>query len=152
MKKFINSFTSTVTSLGWLVLSGFLLMQSLVPSLVSADADPPPGPPPPPPAGGGGGGFGQLIDLAEQLKVFVDILVVVVITVALLFFFWGLALFILSAGDEEKRAQGKKVMLWGIIALTVIIAIWGLVTFLAETFGINPADNPDALPGVFPAP
>jgi hypothetical protein len=99
--------------------------------------------------GGGGGGFGQLIELANDLKVFVDILTVVVITVALLFFFWGLALFILSAGDEEKRAQGKKVMLWGVIALTVIVAIWGLVTFIADTFGVDVLDAPT---GGFPAP
>lgn len=58
----------------------------------------------------------------------------VVATLALLFFFWGLAKFIMNVSDETKRAEGKSIMVWGIIALFVMIAVWGLVGILENTF------------------
>ncbi len=97
--------------------------------------------------GGSAGGFQNLIDLATSFKAFLDILTVVVIAAALVFFFWGLALFILSAGDEEKRSKGKQVMLWGIIALTIIVAVWGIVTWLLDAFGITAIET-TITPGV----
>ena len=56
---------------------------------------------------------------------------------ALLGFFWGLGMFIWSAGDEKKRGQGRNVMIWGIIALFVLISITGLLNILQTTFSLN---------------
>ena len=50
----------------------------------------------------------------------------IVIALALLFFFWGLAKFILHADDENERAKGKNIMVWGIVALFVIVTVWAL--------------------------
>ncbi len=52
-------------------------------------------------------------------------------------FLWGALKFILNAGEEEKRNQGKQFMLWGIIALAVMISVWGLVNIVTETFDIG---------------
>jgi hypothetical protein len=38
---------------------------------------------------------------------------------------------------EEKRKAGKSFMIWGLIALFVMVSIWGLVGVLSNTFGIN---------------
>jgi hypothetical protein len=59
---------------------------------------------------------------------------VLVLALALLFFFWGVAKFILNADNDEKRTEGKKVMIWGIIALFVMVSVWGLINILANTF------------------
>jgi len=66
------------------------------------------------------------------------LLVPVVIALALLYFFWGLAKFILRADDEAEREKGKQIMLWGIIALFVILTIWGIIAVLQTTF-VRPA-------------
>ena len=50
--------------------------------------------------------------------------VVLVVALALLFFLFGLAKFILNASNEEKRSEGKGVMVWGIIALFVMLFVW----------------------------
>ncbi len=50
------------------------------------------------------------------------------------FFFWGVVLFILNAGNEEKRTSGKQKMLWGIIALFVIFSVWGIIAILQSAF------------------
>ena len=66
-----------------------------------------------------------------------DIVIPIVITLALIYFFWGLAKFILSAGDEEKRKESRGIMIWGIIALFVMVSVWGLVRFIGGTFGVQ---------------
>ena len=77
----------------------------------------------------------------------------IIVALALLYFFWGLAQYILAAGDETKQADGKRIMIWGIIALFVIVSVWGLVQVLNTTFGINQEDlSSGDIPGVDIAP
>jgi hypothetical protein len=53
-------------------------------------------------------------------------------------FVWGVVkFFFINADEEAKRAQGKQYMIWGIIALAVMLSIWGLVSILGATFGIK---------------
>ena len=74
----------------------------------------------------------------------IDGLTPVVVGLALLFFFWGLALFILNAGDEEKRSKGRSIMIWGVIAIFVILTVFGLVSVLQETFSLESDLDPDS--------
>jgi hypothetical protein len=52
-------------------------------------------------------------------------------------FIWGVIKFVINPSEEVKREQGRQFMLWGVIALTVMVCVWGLVAILANTFGIN---------------
>jgi len=62
----------------------------------------------------------------------------IVAGLALLYFFWGLAKFILRAGEEKGREEGKQIMMWGIIALFVMVSIWGIVGFISDDlFGVG---------------
>jgi len=61
-------------------------------------------------------------------------IVPVFFVLAVFLFLWGLAVFILNAGNEEKRSEGKKRMMWGIIAIFVIFSIWAIVKILQLTF------------------
>jgi len=61
----------------------------------------------------------------------------VVMALAFLFFLWGLAKFILKAGEPEERKKGYQVMLWGIIAFVVMSGIWGIVALVERSFGIG---------------
>ena len=70
---------------------------------------------------------GTLRDLASHVAVFL-------FSLALLVFLWGVAKFILKADNDTERAKGKQVMLWGLIALFVMLSVWGIVYILAQTF------------------
>jgi len=61
----------------------------------------------------------------------------IIVALALLFFFWGLAIYILNTGDEEKKSQGRTIMIWGIIALFVMVSVWGLVRVVSDTFDVD---------------
>ena len=66
-----------------------------------------------------------------------NLLIPVVFGLALLFFFWGMAQFILHSDEEKVREDGKSRMLWGIVALFVIVSIYGIINFIGGTLGIN---------------
>jgi hypothetical protein len=70
----------------------------------------------------------------------------------ILFFFYGLALYILKAGDPEKAQEGKSIMIWGILALFVMTSIYGIVGFLQRSTGTDaPAvSNPVVVPNFVP--
>ena len=73
-----------------------------------------------------------------------DLLLPVVVVLALLYFFYGLAKYILASDSDEGRAAARNIMIWGIIALFVIVSVWGLVRIIQTTFGLE--DSPNTIP------
>lgn len=69
-------------------------------------------------------------------------IVPILLTLALIYFMWGLVKYIMSAGDEKARGDGKYMMIWGIIALFVMVAVWGLVASLGKIIGIESETAP----------
>ena len=58
----------------------------------------------------------------------------VVIGLAMLFFLWGTAQFLFSGGDEKKLQDTKRLMMWGIITLFVMVSVWGIVDIIQTEF------------------
>ncbi len=67
-------------------------------------------------------------------------------TLATLFFLWGVVQYMLADANESKRETGKQYMVWGIIALTVMLSVWGLVNLLGNTFGLDTGFVPQVSP------
>ena len=57
--------------------------------------------------------------------------------IALLVFLWGLMRFIFNLGSEAKTEEGKNLMIWGVISLFVMVAVWGLVRFIQSNLDIT---------------
>src|SRR3989338_305331 len=75
----------------------------------------------------------------------ITLLIPVVVGFALLSFFWGLVRFIFHVGGDEKAVEeGKRIMTWGLIALFVMISVWGIIAFVQGELlpGGNSAPNP----------
>lgn len=58
----------------------------------------------------------------------------VIMALAFLYFLWGGAQLIFSMGDENGRKAGKATLLWGGIALFIMVTVWSLVAIIAKTF------------------
>lgn len=56
---------------------------------------------------------------------------------AFLFFVYGIVRAFFSY-NEEKRQEGKKFALWGIIGLVVLFSVWGFVKLLLTALAGNP--------------
>ncbi len=58
---------------------------------------------------------------------------------AIVAFIWGvIQYYLIGAQDSEtKKAKGRDFMIWGILALTVMVSVWGLVQILGNSFNIK---------------
>lgn len=84
--------------------------------------------------------LGTIRALTQSVGDIVNLLIPIAFALAVLFFFWGLATYILGAEDNKEVA--KKRMIWGVVAIFVMASIWGLVNFIAGTFGVDNGDQP----------
>jgi hypothetical protein len=66
------------------------------------------------------------------INIFVT-LVPIIIAIAVVVFFWGIIKFIAHASDERERESGKQLIIWGMIALFVMVSLWSLVGFIQES-------------------
>lgn len=84
----------------------------------------------------------------ELIGVFVDLmtaLMPVILGLALLSFFWGLVKFVSKAGDAKSHADGKNLIVWGLIGIFVMLSFTGIIYFFYSDLGFN-ASHPFGLP------
>ena len=85
---------------------------------------------------GAGGATGNatrgLLDVITQISELVATAIPIVIGLGLLLFLWGVLRHLLTK-DEIQKEEARKFMLWGIIALFVMTAVWGFVNILKST-------------------
>lgn len=107
----------------------FLIFSLLVPSLAFAQM-----------------GIGRLL---QDFGALINPTIGVLVAIGLLVFLWGLVKFIFRVGGDEKAVEdGKRLMLWGLVALFVMVSVWGIVAFLEDAFLPGPSFAPGATPPV----
>lgn len=85
--------------------------------------------------------LGNINRLMRSIGDLVDLALPIVVGIALLAFFWGLVKYIFAQGNEESKADAKKIMIWGLVALFVMVSVWGLVRFIGNALGIQQGDT-----------
>jgi len=68
--------------------------------------------------------------LVEKLVHFIEGLIPLLIGVALIAFFWGLINFIYKSQDSHAHNNGKALIIWGLIAMFVLISVWGIIRLM----------------------
>lgn len=81
--------------------------------------------------------LGNLTTLVTNLKGLVNSILPLLLAVGVMYFFWGLVTFIRAAGDPKKADEGKSIMIWGIVALFVMVSLWGILTWLTQTANLT---------------
>lgn len=71
-------------------------------------------------------------------------------TLAIVAFIWGVIQFYLNPDNEEKRKKGKSFIVGGLIALFVMISVWGIIAIFTNTFkfGDKNTIKETQLPGI----
>jgi hypothetical protein len=99
--------------------------------------------------------FAALDGVKGLLKAFSELLnpvITIIFGIALIYFFWGVTQFILNdAGNEKTREDGKKKMIWGVVALFVFVSIYGILRFVGELVDIPVGGSGGSSP-TLPAP
>lgn len=74
-------------------------------------------------------------DFVKIITDLIGLLVIIVFVLTMLVFFWGLIKnLILKSAEPDKLRAGKSTLLWGITALVVMSALWGILALLQRTF------------------
>ena len=89
----------------------------------------------------------KLQDLLCYLtRIINDSVIPLVFAIAVVIFVWGVVHYVINSSEEAKKEKGRQFMLWGIIALAVMVSVWGLVGILTATFGIDGSVLPQVKP------
>ena len=94
--------------------------------------------------------FAQVTSLfqagTEITRLINTVLVPLVFAIAFIVFIWGIFQYFIAGGhDEEAKEKGRSLMLYGIIGFFVMIAVWGLVNILVNTFDLQ-KNGPSFIP------
>lgn len=57
----------------------------------------------------------------------------ILIGLAVLLFLYGIVRYIMDGKNPEGRSDASKFMVWGIVAIFVMVSVWGLVGLLTTT-------------------
>lgn len=76
----------------------------------------------------------KFIDIVRIFVNLLEVIVYALMSFSLLVFLYGLSRYMLGAGDDSKREESRTYIIYGIIGLFVMIAMWGLVGVLTSTF------------------
>ena len=79
------------------------------------------------------GARGLIIYLSNFIKGVTSL----IIGLTLLVFVWGIFKLVFSSKDSKEREQAKGFIVWGVVALAVMVSVWGLVNLLTSSFGLG---------------
>lgn len=89
----------------------------------------------------GGTSSGNLIaGLLSIAKKTLDTIIPIIIVLGVIYFIWAVIQYV-TVKDEEERGKARSHMIMGLIALFVIVSIWGLIGFIATTTGVGQGGN-----------
>ncbi len=115
MKKIVTSTILAVSS----IASAFAQYTAVVPSVTTVNDS----------------AIGQFLGLITKIT---NALIPIAVSLAVLAFFWYLIKFIwYGKEDAESKKVGLAGMGWSVVALFVMVSIWGLVGFLGSITGVG---------------
>ncbi|MEK7208012.1 MAG: hypothetical protein AAB699_00510 [Patescibacteria group bacterium] len=68
--------------------------------------------------------------VANKFGEIVNVVIPFLIGIAFVAILFGIFTYLRSAGDAEKLAEGRRVAIWGVIALFLMLSFWGFVIMI----------------------
>ena len=77
-------------------------------------------------------------------KVVINPIIIFLFAVALVYFVYGLLQYLSSPDSEEVRKKSKSHMIWGVVGLFIMVAVFGIMRLILSTVGENKIKINDA--------
>ncbi len=72
------------------------------------------------------------------LSIINTIVLPIIISVSFITFVWGVYNYFIAGGaNPEKRREGTKFLMYGIVGLAIIFSVWGLVAVFSSVFNLT---------------
>ena len=76
------------------------------------------------------------MDIIETIKPeILNPLIVLLFAVAGVYFVYGVAMFVRAQKSEKGQEEGKSHLMWGIIGIFLMIAVYSIINLIANTVG-----------------
>lgn len=75
-------------------------------------------------------------DIVARLIGVISLGIPILFALSVLVTLFGATLLIANAGSEDKRQQGRTILIWGIIFIVVSSGLWSIVLIIRQTFGL----------------
>lgn len=73
----------------------------------------------------------------KVVDLIIDPLILLVFAAGFFLFMWGLVKFLWNSREGEINDDGKQHMLWGVVGMLIMVSVYGILTILTSTFGID---------------
>ncbi len=75
--------------------------------------------------------FAGLVDSFTDL---INGLVGLLVGVAMIIFLWGIVKYIYQSASPKARGYGRDMMVWGLVAMFVMVSVWGILGMAQTAF------------------
>ncbi len=73
-------------------------------------------------------------------RIIINPLITFLFALAVLFFLYGVFEFLMNQDNEEKKTQGKRHMIWGILGMTIMMGVFAIMNMIVRTTGVKGID------------
>lgn len=70
-------------------------------------------------------------------RLLIQPLIILLVTAGVAYFIWGVAMFLMSAGDAKKRQEGTQHLIWGVVGVLIMVACIGILQLVLSTFQLR---------------
>lgn len=86
----------------------------------------------------GGRTPGTFAELVSMLIGFISMLIPVLFALTILFLSWSLIkAWVINGGDQGSVEEGKQVAIAGVVALVVMVGVWGIIAIIQSSLGLD---------------
>ncbi len=94
----------------------------------------------------------DVTSILQQTEIILNRVIPILMIIATIVFLWGVIRYITAQGDEDKVGEGRKFIVFGLIGLFIMVAIWGVVRALVSQFGVGGGIIPPGPGDIRPSP
>ncbi|MFZ2593331.1 MAG: hypothetical protein WAX38_00970 [Minisyncoccia bacterium] len=81
----------------------------------------------------------SVLDLIVQI--FINPIVILIFSLGFMMFMWGLIEFMWKSDSSTAWETGVKHMMWGVVGMFMMVAVWGIIGLIANTLGLTRGAN-----------
>jgi len=83
-----------------------------------------------------------IFDILDRVSTTFGFIIPILLLLSTAFFLYGITRYITAGGDESQTQEARTYIVYSIIFMAVMVAVWGLVLVLINfVFGVNPIPN-----------
>jgi uncharacterized membrane protein YidH (DUF202 family) len=95
---------------------------------------------------------GNLDETVMNVTDTVNLIIPLMLAVAVIVFIYGVIKYILAQGEITRKAAVDRIV-WSVVAIASILAVWGLARLLIDVFNLDPQQlQRNEIPTVAPRP